>query len=101
MSGISYHQPVMTSDGEQLGLAQRILRNFEAEGVSTQPFEAFLKVFNFESGDSYFVPLEYISAETNGDSVALNITMRQVNRMLLSNMPRTVAYGMVTSEALG
>ena len=100
MSGISYHQAVVTSDGEQLGSAQKILRNFEAEGVSTQPFEAFLKVFSFVSGDSYFVPLEYISAETNSDQVTLNITMQQVNRKLLTNMPRTVAYGQVTEEAL-
>lgn len=101
MSDISFHQPVMTSDGKQLGSAQKILRNFEAEGVATQPYEAFLKVFNFETGDSYFVPLEYISAENENGNVALSITMKQVNKMLLTNMPRTVAYGQVVAETLG
>lgn len=79
----------MTKDGEQLGLAQRILRSTNPE-IEVSPYSEHLKVFNFEMGDAFFVPLKFVSAENN--TVALSLTYQDVLNEAFSNMPRYIAY---------
>jgi hypothetical protein len=86
---IQYHTPVMTKDGELLGLAQRILRSTNSE-IEVSPYNEHLKVFNFEMGDAFFVPLNFVSAD--GGKVTLSLTFQGVLNGAFSNMPRYIAY---------
>lgn len=86
---IQFHSPVMTKDGKQLGLAQRILRSNNPE-IEVSPYREHLKVFNFEMGDAFFVPLTFVSADAK--RVNLSLTFQEVLNGAFSNMPRYIAY---------
>ncbi len=93
---IQFHSPVITKDGEQVGLAQRILRSTNAE-IEVSPYSEHLKVFDFAMGDAFFIPLQFISAETQDGAaksgqVTLSLTYQQILNEGFSNMPRYIAY---------
>lgn len=79
----------MTKDDVQLGLAQRILRNTNPE-IEVSPYSEHLKVFSFEMGDSFFVPLTFVVPKAG--KVTLTLTYQQVLNGAYSNMPRYIAY---------
>ena len=86
---IAFHTPVMTKDGEQLGLAQRIYHSTNPE-IEVSRFHNHLMVFDFSTGDSLYVPLDFVSAE--GETVQLSLEYQEILNRSYSNMPRYVAY---------
>lgn len=93
---IQFHTPVMTKDGQQLGLAQRILTSINPE-IEVSPYSQHLKVFNFDMGDAFFVPTAFVRGA--GTDVSLSLTYQEVLNGAFSNMPRYIAYDdYVTTE---
>ena len=89
---VKYHDPVYTKDGDQLGLAMRFHRSTDTEGMETGKYTSHLKLFDFSTGDDYFIPTEFIGSRDSKGGVHLLLTTRAVNNMSLSREPRYVAY---------
>jgi len=94
---IKFHTPVVTADGHPLGVAQKIY-HADPDGIETSRFLNYLKVFDFNSGDAYYIPLEYVS--TSDDIVALSINFKTIQSNSFSNTPRSIAYGSAKEEVL-
>lgn len=84
---------VVTADGYQLGLARNLHHRPEAEvNVEEQLYPTYLKVENFELGDDFFVPLEYIvDRDPETGTISIDATMKQVLKYTWSRMPEFVA----------
>lgn len=93
---------VFTADGYQLGLARSLHYRPEHEvNVEEQLFPVYLKVENFELGDDFFVPLEYIE-DRDPETGAINVdaTMKEVLKYTWSRMPEFVALMQGRKELL-
>ena len=84
---------VVTADGYQLGLARNLHHRPEADvNVVEQLYPIYLKVENFELGDDFFVPLEYIEGrDADTGDINVDATMKQVLQYTWSRMPEFVA----------
>ena len=65
---VNFHDPVMTSDGKMLGVAQRIYRTSEDDPIETSIYNEHLKVVNMQTGEDFFIPLEFVGNRNTGDS---------------------------------
>ena len=98
---IKFHEPVFSADNIEIGSAQRIYHvNHEQYGVAIEPYTAYLKIFSFTSGDSYFIPIEFIDERDAPGLLTARLTMKEIERRMLSAMPRPVAYGEAEPEEL-
>lgn len=88
---IRFHAPVMTKDGVQLGLAQSMYRAEPEDGLEVKPYLSYLKVFDFNSGDDYYIPMEFVTESS--EDVSLSLSQKQILAKSMSAMPRSVAYG--------
>ncbi|MGB1250062.1 MAG: hypothetical protein ACPG8W_05470 [Candidatus Promineifilaceae bacterium] len=98
-ANVNYHDPVMTADGRQLGVAQRIYRTVEDDPIETTSYNEHLKVISFETGENFFIPLEFINDRADGQ-VSLTLTYREVLNSAFDHMPRYIAYEVGTKQAL-
>lgn len=88
---VKFHEPIVTKDGHQLGVAQRVYTNEDDTGLETATVEQHLKVFDFETGDVYFVPTRYLG-KRNEDGVPLSINHQTLLNRSYSRLPRYIAY---------
>jgi len=84
---------VVTADGFQLGVARSLHYRPEDEvNVQEQLFPVYLTVENFELGDDFFVPLEYIAdRDPETGAISVDATMKEVLQYTWSRMPEFVA----------
>lgn len=84
---------VVTTDGYQLGLARNLHYRPEADvNVEEQLYPIYLEVENFELGDDFFVPLEYIvGRDPETGEISVDVTMKKVLQYTWSRMPEFVA----------
>lgn len=84
---------VVTADGFLLGLARNLHHRPESEvNVEEQLYPVYLMVENFELGDDFFVPLEYLEdRDPETGDVYVDATMKEVLQYTWSRMPEFVA----------
>lgn len=99
MLDVKFHEPVITKDGEKLGVAQRLYIKQDDEEVETQTVESHLKVFDFATGDDYYIPTGYIDAR-DSEGVKLSIKFQTVLNRSYSRLPRYIAYESMTVTEL-
>ncbi len=97
---IKFHDPVTTSDGHKLGLAQRIYIKPEDTELDNEIYPSHLKVFDFEVGDDLYIPTAFIDSREENDGVKLSLTLEQVQEQTLSREPRYIAYDVATKQEL-
>lgn len=101
MTTIHFHDTIMTADEQVVGKAQRLYHYDGEEFAEVQGFTHFLKVFNFETGDDFYIPTEFISDRNAASStIKLSIPFREIQTRTLSRKPRSIAYDLATVEEL-
>jgi hypothetical protein len=92
---------VWTSDGQKLGLAQRLFHRTEGVEPAILLYESYLEVENFELGSTYFVPTDFIE-EGEGESGKLKISksFNEVQELTWFRMPIFAARGDGREESL-
>lgn len=89
---ITFHEPVSSKDGQALGVAQRLYHSTDDQDkLETQPYERHLKLFDFNTGDDLYIPVEYLARAADG-ALIVDLTFRDVQDRTLSRQPRYVAY---------
>ena len=97
---MKFHADVLSNDGHKLGAAQALFHSRgNVDDIETQPYRRHLKIFNFETGESYFVPTEYLD-----QSADLTIVVRASHQSILhegwDRTPRYIAYDDAEVETL-
>ncbi len=94
---------VVTADGQKLGEALRIYRNPREEEINPELklFEFYLYVLNLDLPDDYFIPLDYLAGyDEKTREARLKISMRKVEKELLTRKPQFIAIGQAVEEPL-
>ena len=77
--GVKKLDVVWTSDGQKLGLGQRIFHRSHGVDPANLLYESYLEVENFELGSTYFVPTDFIDdSEVEPGSLQLSKTFDEV-----------------------
>lgn len=98
---IRYHDKVETADGRSLGVAQRIYHYDGDDYLEMDGFRHYLKTFDFESGDDFYIPLEYVAGRDDATgTVTLSIKFRVIQTKTFSRAPRAIAYRIAQAEDL-
>ena len=93
--------PVLTADNYQLGQAVRLYHRQNEIDPDEELFPHYLMVANLEIGDEYYVPLHYIVAyDEKTGSQTLNMTMEEISKKQLTNIPSFIAFKEAIDEAL-
>lgn len=84
---------VVTADGYLLGLARNLHHRPEVDvNADDQLYSVYLEVDNFELGDDFFVPLEFIlDRDPETRTINLDATMKEALQLTWSRMPEFVA----------
>lgn len=84
---------VVTADGFLLGLARNLHHRPEDDvNAGDQRYSVYLEADNFELGDDFFVPLEFIlDRDPETRTITLDATTKQALQLTWSRMPEFVA----------
>ena len=96
---INFHDPIMTTDGKMLGVAQRIYRTTEDDPIETGIYNEHLKVVSMTTGEDFFIPLEFLG-KRSADGVTVSLSYREVLNSRFDHEPRYIAYSVGTKVAL-
>ena len=92
---------VWTSDGQKLGLAQRLFHRAEDAEPANLLYESYLEVENFELGSTYFVPTDFIEeVEGESEKLMLSKSFSEVQEKTWFRMPIFAARGDGREESL-
>lgn len=99
---IKWQDRVVTADGYLLGLARNLHHRPEDEvNAEDQLYSVYLEVNNFELGDDFFVPLEFIlDRDPETRTINLDATMKEALQLTWSRMPEFVALMQGRKEPL-
>lgn len=84
---------VETADAYLLGVARNLhYRPEEEVNAGDQLYSVYLEVNNYELGDDFFVPLEFVlDRDPETKTVTLDATMKEALQLTWSRMPEFVA----------
>jgi hypothetical protein len=92
---------VWTSDDVRLGLAQRLLHRTEAVNPALQLYATYLRVRNFDFGDEYYVPVDFVAGRAPATGhIRLSVPFATVQTQTWTRMPQFVLAGLAESEEL-
>lgn len=97
---IQRNEAVYTSDDVLLGNAIAVFRRTDEVNPKMKLYAAYLKVFNFEMGDDFFVPTDFIGERSADGRLHLTINMNTVKRETMERMPNFVAFQQGIREEL-
>lgn len=88
--GVRAGDEIWTADDEKLGVAECLhLRPAEEVNPEEQLYAAYLEIRNYELGDDYYVPTDFLGErEGDGNRVLLPVTMKDVMQNTWSRAPR-------------
>lgn len=92
---------IWTADGHKLGRADQLLHRLEGIDPELKLYASYLIVENFDLGDEYYVPTDFISGR-DGDSgrLKLSVKHKRVLSETWTRMPDFVARNRYRKENL-
>ena len=92
---------VRTADDKKLGLTQALYHRQAEIDPKLQFYATYLEVENYEFGEVYYVPTDFIVQETIGDDkIRLQTTFDQVQQKTWFRLPDFIARGEGRKEEL-
>jgi len=92
---------VITADNYKLGQAVKLFHRHTDIDPEEELFAHYLMVANLEIGDEFYVPTDYLAAHDDAHgSHTLTLTLAEVKREQLTHLPRFIAFGQASEEAL-
>ena len=93
---------VWTADEKKLGLAQNIFHRLEDINPDLQLYATYLVVENYEFGEVFYVPTDFISEpQEESQRLILSLTRDQILNRTWFRMPNFVASDQARKESLG
>ena len=90
-----------TVDGKKLGLAQKLFHRQDEINPDLLLYAAYLSVENFEYGESFYVPTDFISGrEPVTGRLLLSVTLDQIMNHTWFRIPDFVAHKLYDQELL-
>ncbi|HSG15633.1 MAG TPA: hypothetical protein VLE70_04840 [Anaerolineae bacterium] len=98
---IKKQDEVWTSDEKKLGAALQLFHRTDEVNPSLQLYASYLEVENFEYGETFYVPTDFI-VERQGETGRLTLSKKQSEAMQLTwfRMPEFVVHGRYRKEGL-
>lgn len=97
---IKRNEEVYSADDVLLGNAIAVYRRTDEVNPQLKLYAAYLKVFNFEMGDDFFLPTDFIGERSADGRLRLTINMNTVKHETMERMPTFVAYEQGIREEL-
>ncbi len=102
---MDYHikrlEEVWTVDQKKLGLAQRLFHRQDEVNPDLQLFASYLEVENFEYGEGFYIPTDFISGQDpESGHLLLAVTRDQVMNRTWFRMPDFIAHNQYDQETL-
>jgi hypothetical protein len=92
---------VWTVDQNKLGLAQRLFHRQDEVNPDLQLFASYLEVENFEYGEGFYIPTDFISGhDPESGHLFLTVTRDQVMNRTWFRMPNFIAHQQYDQELL-
>lgn len=92
---------VWTADEQKLGIAQSLFHRTDDADPALQLYETYLEVGDFNFGESFYVPIDFI-ANRQADAKRVELSKKRDEAMQLTwfRMPNFIAQGHYRKEAL-
>ena len=95
-------EEVWTADEKKLGLAQNIYHRLDDINPDLQLYASYLVVENYEFGEVFYVPTDFISEpQEESQRLILSLTRDQILNRTWFRMPNFVASDQARKESLG
>jgi hypothetical protein len=92
---------VWTVDEKKLGLAQQLFHRQDEINPEQKLYASYLEVENFEYGEGFYVPTDFISGrDPISGHILLSVTTDQVMNQTWFRMPDFVAHRQYDQELL-
>lgn len=89
---IQERDEVWTSDGVKLGVVHALHQRPGEARPEDQLYAVYLEVYNFEFGDDYYVPLDFVaSRDEEQNRLVLAVPMKEVMQRTWSRAPDFIA----------
>ena len=97
---IRKYDTVFTADNSELGMAMSLYIRPEADPGHGN-FDQYLMVIHLEEGDEYYIPTNFIDAQTSETGhIRLSLTMAEIEESNLKQCPPFIERGEANEEAL-
>ena len=98
---INKFEEIWTADDKKLGLAQYIFHRQDEINPDLQLYASYLEVENFEYGEAFFVPLDFISdRDPDSGKISLTVSYDEAMKRTWFRMPDFVIHGESPKEEL-
>jgi hypothetical protein len=92
---------VWTSDDIRLGLAHRFFHRTRDVNPELQLYGSYLQVKNFDLGDDYYVPTDYMAGRDPASGrIRLSVPFRTAMAQTWTRLPQFVLMGLARREEL-
>ena len=92
---------VWTTDEQKLGVAMQLFHRTDEINPSLQLYASYLEVENFEYGEVFYVPTDFITErEEESGRVMLGKERNEAMQLTWFRMPEFVAHGQYRKEVL-
>lgn len=92
---------VLTSDGFELGQTHKLYHRLDEAEPELKLFATYLMVVNFDIGDDFYVPTDYVdTAKWDGTAVYLTLSRNEVGQQSLTTLPQFIAAHRFREEKL-
>jgi hypothetical protein len=87
-------EEIWTVEGKKLGLAQYLYHRQGEINPKLQLYGRYLEVENYDYGDDYYVPMDFISdRDPDSGKVSLTVSFDEVMKRTWFRMPDFIAQG--------
>ncbi len=94
-------EDVWTADDKKLGVANAVYHRLEGVDPELQYYASYLYVQNFDYGDDYYIPTDFIKGrEGNTGALFLKTTFKEVLENTWTRMPEFILHGYGRIEKL-
>ena len=94
-------EEVWSSDDKLFGLAQYVFMREEGADPDLQLYEGYLGVENYELGEIFYIPLDFITGRDHmGERVLVSATFSEALQQTWTRIPHFVAHGDGRKEEL-
>ena len=99
---IKKFEETWTADGKKLGLTQSLFHRENEIKPTLQLYASYVEIADFEYGEVFFVPTDFITARDVDDEGGLKLTVKydEVMNRTWFRMPDFIAFGQSRKEEL-
>jgi hypothetical protein len=91
---VSKLEEIWTADDKKLGVANAIYHRLEGVNPELKYYASYLHVQNFDYGDDYYIPTDYINGrDSNSNRLTLKATFQEVLSNTWTRMPEFILHG--------